>query len=88
MRILALMVLGLLAGCSSEDTSGSTGDSSDGCIKAGGQCNCGCEGGFVLADPPLRDACPQPCDQCGACSPQCCMPAPPTDGGADAGDAS
>jgi len=98
-RLLAIragvvaLVLGLFVACSSstDDTSGSSGsassgDSSDGCVKAGGECACGCSDGFALADPPLRDECPKPCDGCGICSAQCCMPSGPADGGADGSD--
>src|SRR5215208_4912984 len=47
-----------------------------GCSRGGGQCGCAgsCQPGFKPAPSPLLFACPQPCDQCGACSMQCCVP--------------
>ncbi len=46
------------------------------CVMAGGTCGCagGCAPGFHPAPAPLLDACPQPCDGCGACGQQCCLP--------------
>lgn len=46
------------------------------CEAAGGMCGCagGCAAGSHPAPAPLLDACPQPCDGCGACGQQCCLP--------------
>lgn len=51
------------------------------CADLGGQCQCagGCETGFHSAG--LVD-CPQPCDGCGACGQECCVP-DVSDAGAD-----
>lgn len=58
---------------------GATVDAPEGpsaCVIAGGVCGCagGCSPGYHPAPAPLLDACPQPCDGCGACSQQCCLP--------------
>ncbi|MCC7540340.1 MAG: hypothetical protein IT379_29255 [Deltaproteobacteria bacterium] len=54
-----------------------------GCEAAGGTCGCagGCGPGFHPAPAPLLDMCPQPCDTCGACSQQCCLPDEEADAG-------
>jgi len=85
-RILLAFVLAAL-GCGSSESQ-STSSSGDGtqCVQAGGMCGCagGCNPGYHPAAPPLLDQCPQPCDLCGACSQQCCLP--DADAGSDAGD--
>ncbi|MEZ4220057.1 MAG: hypothetical protein R3B13_03940 [Polyangiaceae bacterium] len=70
-------------------TGGGTGDAQvpgQGCAKAGGMCGCagGCNPGYHPAPSPLLSDCPQPCDTCGGCSQECCLP-DATDGGVDAG---
>ncbi len=46
------------------------------CEKTGGMCGCAgsCNPGYHPATGTLLMACPQPCDTCGACSQQCCLP--------------
>ncbi|MBK7584773.1 MAG: hypothetical protein IPI67_31865 [Myxococcales bacterium] len=58
----------------------------EGCAKAGGTCGCagGCGPGFHSAPGPLLYDCPQPCDTCGACSQECCLP-DVADAGSDGG---
>lgn len=80
------LVVGALAACGSDSTE-SAGTSTSttstastsagtGCVDAGGVCGCAgsCATGFHPADPPLLTDCPQPCDTCGACSQECCLP--------------
>ncbi len=57
-----------------------------GCVQAGGVCGCagGCDPGYHLAPAPLTNDCPQPCDTCGGCSQQCCLPNA-AEAGSDAG---
>jgi hypothetical protein len=58
------------------------------CLLAGGQCGCagGCPAGMHHGSGTDDNACPQPCDGCGACSEWCCLPdVPATDAGADGG---
>jgi hypothetical protein len=57
------------------------------CMTGGGTCGCagGCAPGFKHGTAAQDNACPQPCDGCGACSEWCCVPDPTTT--SDAGDA-
>ena len=68
------------------DTGGDTTPPPNTCLLAGGQCGCagGCPTGTHHGAFTDDNACPQPCDGCGACSEWCCLPdVPASDAGKD-----
>lgn len=98
----AFLVLLTLAACDCGDdrrVTGADGGNQDAgpaltCADVGG--TCGCAGTCADPHPDSYSLCPQPCDGCGACSEECCVPdavdaggtgdaGGPADAGMDAG---